>query len=245
MIRKWSMILIQNSASDPACHPGRKMRITRTTWSSPAVHNSQGVDPPALACFLNITTTPIDRYRTIVQNIRPRLVPPIPLLAASSIGWVIHCTAEYSISLHPAIENDVSRSILRRGQPEGTVQQRQRCSDLGVRLPNVARRQVPRRQTKGDSDYQDAYLQNQLPRSSRRVYAGRLGREQWQHSNCHGSSQQIENKVENEGRNQGELCRYCCMNLIRARLTVTIKFMLWYMVYTGRMVTKFRINGYR
>ena len=66
---------------------------------------------------------------------------------------------------------------------------------------------MPGRQTKGDSDYEDAYLQNQLPRSPHRVYAGRLGREQWEHSNCNGFSQQIENKVENERRNQGKL--YC------------------------------------
>ena len=64
---------------------------------------------------------------------------------------------------------------------------------------------MPRRETEGDSDYKDAYLQNRLPRSPRRVYAGGLGREQWKHSNCNGFSQQIESKVENERRNQGEL----------------------------------------
>lgn len=148
-----------------------------------------------------------------------------PSLAASSNTLHSRVRTQF-LCIRRSRTRYVSRSILRRGQPEGTVQQRQRCSDLGVRLPNVARRQVPRRQTKGDSDYQDAYLQNQLPRSPRRVYAGRLGREQWKHSNCHGFSQQIENRVENERRNQGELCRYCCMNLIRARLTVMPWFTL-------------------
>ena len=63
--------------------------------------------PPALACFFGkITTTPIDRYRTIVQNIWLRLVPPILRLQQV----VIHCTAEYVLNFFASGDRELDMS---------------------------------------------------------------------------------------------------------------------------------------
>ena len=64
--------------------------------------------PPPSACLLfgKITTTPIDRYHTIVQNIWLRLVPPILRLQQV----VIHCRAEYVLNFFASGDRELDMS---------------------------------------------------------------------------------------------------------------------------------------